>query len=111
MGAVTDADAPQVPPLPALDPADVTRVKLAVGTDDVALKARTLARDAARDAQILAQESDAKVSSAKAAQKLASETAGAVASSRLDRARHSPPSPIDASSPTDADAEAKWAAA
>ena len=112
MGAVTDdADAPQVPPLPALDPADVTRVKLAVGTDDVALKARTLARDAARDAQILAQESDAKVTSAKAAQKLASETAGAVASSRLDRARHSPPSPIDASSPTDADAEAKWAAA
>ena len=112
MGAVTDdADAPQVPPLPALDPADVTRVKLAAGTDDVAVKARTLARDAARDAQILAQESDAKVTSAKSAQKLASETAGAVASSRLDRARHSPPSPIDASSPTDADAEAKWAAA
>ena len=111
MGAVTDDDAPQVPPLPALDPADVTRVKLAAGTDDVAVKARTLARDAARDAQILAQESDAKVTSAKAAQKFASETAGAVASSRLDRARHSPPSPIDASSPTDADAEAKWAAA
>ena len=111
-GGAADSDAPEVPPSPALDPSDVSRVKLAAATDETAVKARELAREAAADADRLAKDSEAKVSAAKAAQKRAAQAADAVAAARLDRARRVPPSSVDSSEPSrDADSEAEFAAA
>ena len=113
-GGAADSDAPEVPPSPALDPSDVSRVKLAAATDETAVKARELAREAAADADRLAKDSEAKVSAAKAAQKRAAQAADAVAAARLDRARRVPPSSVSvdsSESSRDADSEAEFAAA
>ena len=96
----------------AWTPSDVSRVKLAAATDETAVKARELAREAAETPTALAKDSEAKVSAAKAAQKRAGQAADAVAAARLDRARRVPPSSVDSSEPSrDADSEAAFAAA